>query len=219
MRLRIGVPLWLSGRDTPKRRYPMLRGRVTADVAIVGGGITGAGIAQAFAEAGVKAVLLESKLVGRGSTAASTALVMHETDEGYTDLERRYGHAEAERLWTLSRSSVRDLVATVRRLGIDCDLTECDAIHFTTRHESVADLYSEYQRRRSGGFAATWLEPTALRAETSIDGAGATPALVSCARRHSVARTSLSARPFSVSIPRAVKWSSTHARVPSLRTA
>jgi glycine/D-amino acid oxidase-like deaminating enzyme len=173
MRLRIGVPLWLSGRNTPRRRYPMLRGRVTADVAIVGGGITGAGIAQAFAEAGVKAVLLESKLVGRGSTAASTALVMHETDEGYTDLERRYGHAGAERLWTLSRSSVRDLVATVRRLGIDCDLTECDAIHFTTSHERVADLYSEYQRRRSGGFAATWLEPAALRAETSIDGAGA----------------------------------------------
>lgn len=173
MRLRVGVPLWLSRGSAPKQRYPALHGHVTADVAIVGGGITGAGIAQAFAEAGVKAVLLESKLVGRGSTAASSALLMHETDGGFSDLERRYGHVRAERLWTLSRSSVRDLVATVRRLGIHCDLTECDAIHFTARHERVADLYTEYKRRRRAGFAATWLDPAALRTQTSIDGAGA----------------------------------------------
>jgi len=173
MRLRIGVPMWLSRRDAPKRRYPLLRGAATADVAIVGGGITGAGIAQAFAEAGVKVALLESKLVGRGSTAASTALVMHETDEGFTDLRRRYGPRRAERVWELSRASVRHLVATVRRLGIDCDLTECDAVHFTTRDERVAELFREYTRRRDAGFTATWLDAAALRAATGIDGAGA----------------------------------------------
>ena len=173
MRLRVGVPFWLSQGVAPTRRYPVLRGRATADVAIVGGGITGAGIAQAFTEAGLKVVLLESKLVGGGSTAASTALVMHETDEGFADLKRRYGDARAERVWALSRSSVRDLVATVRQLNIDCDLAECDAVHFTTRHEKVADLFTEYKRRREAGFAATWLDPAALHAETGIDGAGA----------------------------------------------
>jgi len=173
MRLLVGVPLWLSRQVAPKQRYTGLRGRVSADVAIVGGGITGAGIAQAFAEAGVKVVLLESKLVGRGSTAASTALVMHETDEGFVDLKRRYGDARAERLWTLSRSSVSDLVKTVRRLGIDCDLTERDAIYFTTRHERVADLLTEYKRRCDAGFPATWLDAAGLRAETGINGAGA----------------------------------------------
>ena len=173
MRLHIGTPLWLSGRVGPKRRYPTLRGQATADVAIVGGGITGAGIAQAFADAGVKVLLLESKLVGRASTAASTALLMHETDTGFGDLKRRYGHARAERLWTLSRSSVRDVMETLRRLGIECDLTERDVVHFTTRHEKVADLFSEYKGRRDAGFAATWFDPAALRAQTGIDGAGA----------------------------------------------
>ena len=173
MRLRIGMPMWLSQRFVPTRQYPVLRGPVTADVAIVGGGITGAGIAQAFAEAGMKVVLLESKFVGRGSTAASTALVMQETDEGFVDLERRYGPARAERIWTLSRSGVRELVATVRRLRIACDLTECDSVHFTTRREGVRDLFTEYKRRRDAGFAPTWLDPAALRADTGIDGAGA----------------------------------------------
>jgi glycine/D-amino acid oxidase-like deaminating enzyme len=145
MRLRIGVPLWLSRGVAPKRRYPPLRGRVTADVAIVGGGITGAGIAQAFAEAGVKVALLESNFIGRGSTAASTALIMQETDEGFIDLKRRYGRARAERIWTLSGSGVRDLVATVRRLRIACHLTECDSVHFTTRRESVRKLLTDYE--------------------------------------------------------------------------
>jgi glycine/D-amino acid oxidase-like deaminating enzyme len=173
MRLRVGVPFWLSRRGAAERRYPMLHGAATTDVAVIGGGITGAGIAHAFAEAGVNVMVLESKLVGRGSTAASTALVMQETDEGFIDLDRRYGHARAKRIWTLSRAGVRGLVATVRRLRIDCDLAECDAVHFTTRGDSAADLLGEYNRRRAAGFAATWLEPSALRAETGIDGAGA----------------------------------------------
>ena len=173
MRLRLGGPLWLSQTVAPKRRYPLLRGRFMADVAIVGGGITGAGIAQAFAEAGVKVALLESKLVGCGSTAASTALLMNETDKGFIYLNRRYGDARARRLWALSQSGVRGLVKTVRRLDIDCDLTECDAVHFTTRDETVADLFAEHKCRCDAGIASTWLDPAALRAETSIDGAGA----------------------------------------------
>lgn len=173
MRLRVGVPLWLSRAPAAKRRYPVLRGQATADVAVVGGGMTGAAIAEAFADAGVKVVVVESKLVGRGSTAASTALLMNESDKGFLYLRRRYGDARAQRLWALSRSSVRGLVATVRRLGIDCDLTECDTVHFANRPERVADLFTEYQRRCDAGIAATWLDPAALRSQTSIDGAGA----------------------------------------------
>ena len=76
MKLRIGTPVWLS--HLARQTYPALRGRHDADVVIVGGGITGAGIAQAFAEAGVQVVLLEAGLVGRGSTSASTALLLQE---------------------------------------------------------------------------------------------------------------------------------------------
>jgi glycine/D-amino acid oxidase-like deaminating enzyme len=55
---------------------------------IVGGGITGAGIAHVFAEAGVPVVLIEAGRVGRGSTAASTALLMQETDETLGALQK-----------------------------------------------------------------------------------------------------------------------------------
>jgi glycine/D-amino acid oxidase-like deaminating enzyme len=140
---------------------------------VVGGGITGAGIAHAFADAGVRVVLLESNLVARGSTAASTALLMQETDEDFRGLERRYGSARAERIWQLGRTGVRECVATLRRLRIDCDLADRDGVYFTTNRERVDDLFQEYQRRCAAGFSATWLDQSALFAYTGIVGTGA----------------------------------------------
>ncbi|MEX2016401.1 MAG: FAD-dependent oxidoreductase, partial [Candidatus Hydrogenedentales bacterium] len=76
-RLRHGRPLWLD-QPFPKRKYPKHRGHLEVDVVIIGGGITGAICAYLFAEAGVRVALLESRIIGRGSTVASTALLMQE---------------------------------------------------------------------------------------------------------------------------------------------
>lgn len=174
MRLRAGTPIWLSrAPHHRRRRYPPLRGLRDADVVIVGGGITGAGIAQMFAEAGVDVALLEGGLVGHGSTAASTALLMQETDEAFSELERRYGRARAARIWELSGDAVRDFVATLRRLRIACAVEERDAVYYTVNAETVADLHTEYRRRRLAGFSATWLDAAGVFAETGITGKGA----------------------------------------------
>ena len=73
------------------QRYPSLAGSQATSVAIVGGGITGALIAHAFASAGVATTLLEAGLVGRGSTAASSALLLQEPDLEFAQLCDRYG--------------------------------------------------------------------------------------------------------------------------------
>jgi len=171
MKLRIGAPVWLSQKH--EQEYPTLRGRHEADVVIIGGGITGASIAEVFAHAGVRAVLLEAGLVGRGSTAASTALLLQETDEEFAALEKRYGRARATRIWELSRRSIRDLIATVRQRRIACSLAQRDTVYYTLNPASSADLHAEYRRRRRAGFSAKWLDPVALLADTRIAGQGA----------------------------------------------
>ena len=97
-RLRLNTPFWL-GRETHARhvRFPTLKRELDVDVAIVGGGITGAALAWRFADAGVRVALVEAARVGRGSTAASTALLMQEPDEDLAELTRRYGGARARR--------------------------------------------------------------------------------------------------------------------------
>ena len=76
--LRVGQPVWLRHVGPPKRQYPILSGHLDTNVAIVGGGMTGALVAHAFASAGISTALLENAFVGRGSTAGSSALLLQE---------------------------------------------------------------------------------------------------------------------------------------------
>src|SRR5688500_8994135 len=97
-RLRAGRAPWLAGVPERRRSHPALRGRREADVVVVGGGITGASVAATFAAAGVGVAVVEAGLVGRGSTAASTALLLREPDLGLAELGRRYGARRARRV-------------------------------------------------------------------------------------------------------------------------
>jgi glycine/D-amino acid oxidase-like deaminating enzyme len=165
----MGRSLWVEG-ERRSRTFPPLSGAQDVDVAIVGGGFTGALVAEVFARAGVHVALVEADLVGRGSTAASTALLLQEPDLGLGELGRRYGRRKARRIWQLSASGIRGLVQLIRRLEIDCDLVERDSIYYTTRAEAVPPLRSEYLRRREAGFTGTWLTPGMLRRATGVTG-------------------------------------------------
>lgn len=174
MRLRTGLPLWLSQiAASQKPRYPTLHGTVDADVAVIGGGLTGAVIAQRFSEAGVRIALVDAARVGHGSTAASTALLLQETDETFIELVKRYGEDKATRIWRLSRDSIRDLASTLQRLGIRCEFIDRDALYYTTNRRVAPGLLTECRRRRDAGFSAKWVDGPELLAETGIQGEGA----------------------------------------------
>lgn len=168
-----GRPLWLATAAAPVRQYPVLAGEQQAEIAIVGGGMTGALIAHAFASAGVSTVLLEGSLVGRGSTAASSALLLQEPDRGLADLTRRYGPRAARRIWQASRESVHQLVALLTRLRVACGLEKRDAVYYATDARAARRLRRELACRARAGFAARWLDREALRRLTGLSGEGA----------------------------------------------
>jgi glycine/D-amino acid oxidase-like deaminating enzyme len=173
-KLRVERPLWLarSAGDT-RLRFPALVRRITVDVAVVGGGVTGASVAWRFADAGLSVALLEAARVGHGSTAASTALLMQEPDKDFGELAKRFGAARARRIWTLSREATREFVAVLTRLRIRCDLAKCDSVYYTLDRERTLPLHREYLRRRRAGIDARWLDAAALARVTGIHGAAA----------------------------------------------
>src|SRR6476620_192689 len=118
--LRLGQPMWLRRATRSEPRYPSLSGNHATSVAIVGGGMTGALVAHAFASAGVATTVLEAGVVGHGSTAASSALLLQEPDLELTELTNRYGTRTSRRMWQISRDSVHALVLLLRRLRIAC---------------------------------------------------------------------------------------------------
>jgi glycine/D-amino acid oxidase-like deaminating enzyme len=135
--------------------------------------MTGALVAHAFASEGISATVLEASMVGQGSTAASSALLLQEPDRELTQLADRYGLHASRRIWQMSRDSAYALVSLLRRLRVSCDLKDCDAIYYATDARSVARLRREFELRTKSGFGAEWLGPADLRRLTAIPGRGA----------------------------------------------
>jgi glycine/D-amino acid oxidase-like deaminating enzyme len=147
-----------------------LRGASTVEVAIVGGGVTGASVAYLFARAGIRVAVVDGARVGRGSTAASTALLMQETDADFRELAAKYGAARAARMWMLCRDATRGFIRTLRRLRIPCDLERRDSVYYTTRADHATLLADEFEQRQRQGLGGRWLDAAALKRATGIDG-------------------------------------------------
>ena len=109
--------LWEHLR-APRVPYVAQARSLSADVLIVGGGITGAMIAETLTEAGFDTVVVDRRAPARGSTIASTALVQYEIDTPLFELTRKIGKDDAVRAWRRSRLAVTSLHAFFRERGI-----------------------------------------------------------------------------------------------------
>lgn len=172
-RLRVNTPFWLA-RDSTRRgvHFPKLTNDLDVDVAIVGGGITGAALAWRFADAGIRVALVEAERIGRGSTAASTALLMQEPDEDLVQLTKRYGRSRAHRIWQLSLEATRDLVTALTRLRIQCDLSRRDSVYYAIDAHGARTLRAEHRHRATAGLASQWLTGAVLKRLLRFDAAG-----------------------------------------------
>jgi glycine/D-amino acid oxidase-like deaminating enzyme len=159
--LRRGRTIWL-GRTKPAARFPILRGRHETEVAIVGGGMTGAMIAESLTRQGVRVSVIEADRIGQGSTAASTALLLQEPDYDLADLSKRYGPRAAKRIWTLSQDAARDFIITIERLNISCGLSKRDSLYYTLDENRARTLERELKRRHKAGLGGRWLDHPAL---------------------------------------------------------
>jgi glycine/D-amino acid oxidase-like deaminating enzyme len=171
-RLRHGTSLWLDARSPTAVRAPALHGNHETDVVIVGGGITGCIAAYRLASAGVRVVLIDAARIGRGSTAASTALLMQEPDADFGRLAARYGTSGARAIWQMSRQAVRALIRTLARLPGAPDVQRRPSLYVTRRADQVRELRQELTARHRAGLAGDWLTPERVQRLAGIDGAG-----------------------------------------------
>src|SRR5919109_3854034 len=84
MDLTSGAPFWIVN-DGLLATYPRLTQDRRCDVAVIGGGISGALVAHRFVQEGIHVVLVEGREIGFGSTGATTALIQYEIDQHLCD--------------------------------------------------------------------------------------------------------------------------------------
>jgi glycine/D-amino acid oxidase-like deaminating enzyme len=164
--------IWAHRLPASRRHaYPRYRGDIRTDVVIVGGGLTGCAIAYAFAAAGIKPVLLEEDRIASGASAASSGLLRPDPPASFREAARRYGLRDTRILWQTTRRASLDCAATLRRLGVRCDLSAADALTVArASREAERPLRREYDAQRDAGLEVSWLNAAALAREAAIDG-------------------------------------------------
>lgn len=169
------VPFWLD--RIPKSRRPTrppLAGTVDADVAIVGGGLTGCACAFAFVSAGVQVVVLEADAVGQQGAARSSGLLREDFEASFREAASAHGLAAARSMWQALRSASLDFAANLRRIDARCELDADDLLSLPAPGaEPAHELAREYRARRAAGLHLTWATPRAVSAAASLESGGA----------------------------------------------
>lgn len=141
------VSLWWARRN-PVTSPPALR-PFTADVIVIGAGITGLTAALRLKEAGRDVAVLEARTAGSGVTGGTSAHLTEAIDARYHSLESSFGRDGAA---VVARSSHAALVHIAERARtFDCAHEIVPGFLYTEAPDELDQLEKEHQAARRAG--------------------------------------------------------------------
>jgi glycine/D-amino acid oxidase-like deaminating enzyme len=167
VRTRYGLSPWLEAASRVPS-YPRFHGNRTADVVIVGAGLTGCAIAYASAAAGFDTLVLEAGRVGQGATSRSAGLWSPEPGPSFRDLVAAHGLKDARRAFDAWRRGALEGAAVLRRLRINCQLTPRETL-VVARGDEERTLRREFDARRDAGLDVSWQTAKQVSANMKLD--------------------------------------------------
>lgn len=133
--------LWQADCSFPERES--LRGQTSADVAVVGAGLTGVLTAYLLQQRGLNVVVLERNRVGEGETGGTTAKITAQHGLIYDKLINQYGDEIAWQYALANSRAISQYQTLIEELNIDCNFKRCPAYIYsrgdTEKLEKEAD--------------------------------------------------------------------------------
>ncbi|ARO23179.1 FAD-binding oxidoreductase [Rhizobium sp. S9] len=166
-----GRSFW--GKNAIRPQWRPMAQSFSTDVAVIGGGITGALIADHLTARGFSVVIIDREEPGFGSTAASTAMLQWEIDSTLSELETYYGFERAAGIYRRSAAAVAGLSKLIAANGIVCGFRPRNTLYLAANREGARDLQEERQLRRRAGLPGVYLEHPDLFTQFELDRDGA----------------------------------------------
>ncbi len=132
---------WTNSVDIPT--FPTLQDDLSADVVIVGAGITGITAGYLLSKQGVKVAILEAGRILHGTTGHTTAKITAQHDIIYDELIGHFGEDQARLYYEANRDALQFMKRTVETENIACDFAVEDAILYAQTFESADKLEKE----------------------------------------------------------------------------
>jgi glycine/D-amino acid oxidase-like deaminating enzyme len=166
--VRSGDSYWRDTGPAPLR-CPPLQETTRCESLIIGGGVTGALIADALSRAGLDVIVVDQGAIGLGSTAASTGLLQYEVDSPLVELIRKVGEADAVLAYRRGLQAIDELEALSSELGLQDNFARRSTLCLASSLTDVPELFREFECRRDFGFAVQWLTPQLLKEICGIE--------------------------------------------------
>src|SRR5262245_16167738 len=157
--------LW-AATATPASPYPPLRGEVTTDCVIVGGGFTGLSTALHLAERGIGAVLLEANEPGWGASGRNGGKVIPGLKLDPSELRAKYGEERGRRLTTTIGATDDMVFDLISRYRIECDAHRSGWIQGAPGPRGLAQVRRRAEEWSAEGADVAVLERDEVEART-----------------------------------------------------
>lgn len=122
---------------------------VSADVAIIGGGITGIVSAYVLAKVGKRVVVYEKNEIGSGATADTTAFITQVLDTDPSDLVSMWGKSKAAAILDSHQHAIDLIEDIVVKEGIECEFKRCSNFLYANSPKELESLEEEYKTLKS----------------------------------------------------------------------
>lgn len=153
--------LWHDTSLEPTPELPVLEGAQSAEVVVVGGGITGLSTALHLAEAGSAVTLIEAGEVPSGGSGRSVGLVNAGLWIPPDDITEALGEEDGERANAILGAAPAEVFALIERHGIDCLATRSGTLHLAHNAKGERELARRAEQFQQRGAPVELLEDDA----------------------------------------------------------
>jgi len=172
MRLRTFESFWLL-KNGLLYSYPSLQTAVTTEIAVIGGGITGALVSHALMDAGYKVTLIDKRDIGQGSTSATTSMLQYEIDVPLYQLAEMIGEQNAALCYRSGNEAINQLEQTVAKEKIDCGFQKKKSLYISHNKKAAQWLRKEFDIRNKYQLGVQWLSTEEVKDQYGIHCFGA----------------------------------------------
>ena len=135
--------IWRS-KNPPATEFLSLAGDATADIAIVGAGITGLTTAYESLKKGKSVVVVEAGMVGGGTTGNSTGNLYIEVQDLYQTIREKHGLETTQMVFRSRNQAINYIESTAAHEGIACDFHRRPWFFYTNDDSKIKKVEREH---------------------------------------------------------------------------
>lgn len=139
---------------------------ISADVCIVGGGITGISTAYELSKSGLKVIVLEKDLLSQKASGNTAAKITSSHGLFYSYLAKSFSIDFARKYLHANQNAIDRIEKTISTENIDCDFERKDSYIFTSEQQDINKIEDEVSTVNLLGFPAEFVSSPPIPIET-----------------------------------------------------